>query len=153
MKKRFSMKVKEVAVVLFTLTLVLGCGNQAPYGTEITISPDSCDLNASSEYTVFKFFDIKVTNDGVPLNGVEIEISFIFAPPLPEPAELFDFIYLLDEDLNRQDSPFITETGENGAYRVWVEIITVGDFYGDLEVSTGNAYASVEINIDRTDIN
>ncbi|UCD83270.1 MAG: hypothetical protein JSU92_08055 [Deltaproteobacteria bacterium] len=149
MKRRLSMKAKEIAVALFALALVFGCGTQPPYGTEITINPSDYSLSVGEEVTVFEFFDILVTNDDIPLNGVEIEIRFTFAPPLPQPEGTFNFIYLLDEDLNRQDSPFITETGANGSYRLGVEIITTTSFFGDLEVSTGNAFASSKIDVTR----
>ncbi|HEY4716162.1 MAG TPA: hypothetical protein VII00_03585 [bacterium] len=148
--------ITKIFMPIFIIILASGqCANVAPYESTISITPDGVDLQDTFHEYLNQQFVITVTDkDDVPLNGVEITISFIFAPNYSCPVSSClsaPIIELVDKDNNVVNSPFTTTTGEDGTYTITTRIYSGSwSFVGDLEVRSGaTGFNSVEIKVNQ----
>jgi hypothetical protein len=146
---------KFLVLLLSFLFLGLSCGGSidlgpggcvsAPEGATITISPSSIDVtDATSLAWHTAYFQIKVTDEnGIPLNDVELWISFIWA--VPDEA---GYVQLYDGDIPK-NSPMKVCTDEDGVYNLTFRFQSGGgrDYYADLEVRSGSVYGSASFTV------
>jgi len=122
-----------------------GCGGsyEAPEGSTITITGSEEIIDASSPPSVVDtaFFLIVVKNQsGVPLDDVEIWITYPWAVPSPAGA-----VQLYDGD-DLEDSPMKVETDSNGAYNLRMDYLRGGgvEYTGTIQVTSGSVVGTAE---------
>lgn len=145
-------------VPIFSL-FIISCdpGNPAaPYGSKITINPSEVTIEYTEstmtvtidstevEYTWFgptwytQYYQIVVTDEnGKPMDGVNINISYLWASPSRYYAVQF---YHNGE---RVSSPFTAKTDKYGAYNLRVDFhVGAGEYKADIEVRSGANFGS-----------
>ena len=148
-----------VHCLLFTVML-WGCGSlgsdpvTAPPDSTITISPSSmtvtclCETPCDAAWHT-QFFTIFVADsDGTPLGNVKITISYPWAFPDPSwSVQLYD-------DSTPVRSPFDAETDDFGVYNLRFDYKLCGllEYFGDLEVRSGSAYASASFEVTTNEV-
>jgi len=143
------MKKLSVLLTLITFLLILsacgGGGVDAPEGAAITINPDDfsvTDGTATAEGSRLDYQIVVRNEDGIPLNNVEITISFPWAAPNQAiPGTTLVQLYDGDEAKN---SPMTVRTDINGAYNLRFDFLSGGGlaYDGDLTVTSGSAFGS-----------
>jgi len=128
------------------------CADVSPDDTDIIIYPESFSLKGLADERLNQSFEIVVKNKkGEPLNDVEITIAFKFAPDFNCPPSSVTCTIppglLLDENRNPQNSPFTTKTKEDGKYTVWLNYWHGAEWKGQLEVYSGTAYESADVEV------
>ena len=122
--------------------ILSGCGNpDAPETSTITITgPESIADGSASTSTDSAFFLIVVKNSsGVPLDDVEIWITYPWA--IPSPANLTQ---LYDGDTPK-DSPMSVETDENGAFNLRMDYLRgLVDYNGAIQVTSGSVVGTAD---------
>jgi len=113
-----------------------GCGDtDAPETSTITITgPESIADGSPLTSTDTAIFLIVVKNQsGVPLDNVEIWITYPWA--IPSPASL---VQLYDGD-DPEDSPMKVETDSNGAFNLRMDYLRGGgvEYTGTIQVTSG----------------
>ncbi len=115
MIKKFIYTVFSVCLI-FVLTGCGGKGNDAPEGTEITVTPGSITISDAGavRWDQSSFTIIVKNEDDIPLSNVRLNISFPFA----RSARLTSgfVVQLLNDDGNSTNSPMEAVTGTNGTY-------------------------------------
>jgi hypothetical protein len=125
-----------------------GGGSDAPAEATITINPSSYTVEVSETYpdtTYTQYFQIVVKDGkGIPLNDVNLRISF----PWAQPAE-FAVVQLYDGG-SPKDSPMKVKTDENGSYTLRFDYnvgVSAGEYYGDIEVTSGSIFKSARFEV------
>lgn len=146
---------RVIRLLMLSLILIIGaiqCEDVAPDDAEITINPTSGDYKNTTDEFFHQTFTISVKDSkGVPLNGVEITIEFVWAPnySCPEP-NCVPVLKLIDKDNKEVSSPFTTRTLDNGTYPITLRLYASGYSYeADLVVRSGTAYASAKIKMNQ----
>lgn len=121
-----------------------GCGNSdAPETSTITITGSEEIIDASPPPSTVDtaFFLIVVKNQsGVPLDDVEIWITYPWAIPSPAGA-----VQLYDGD-DPEDSPMKVETDSNGAFNLRMDYLRGGgvEYTGTIQVTSGSVVGTAE---------
>ncbi len=123
-----------------------GCGSpDAPETSTITITgPESITDGSASTSTDSAFFLIVVKNrSGVPLDDVEIWITYPWAIPSPAAA-----VQLYDDD-DPEDSPMKVKTDSNGAYNLRMDYLRGGgiEYTGTIQVTSGAVVGTAEFDV------
>ncbi len=132
--------------ILIGIFFLVGCGDvQAPDEATITIHPPDptvVDAGIETVWDTYYFSIVVEDENGIPLNDVEITITF----PWAEPGEA-GLVRLYDGD-TREDSPMKVVTDKNGTYYLRFDYLRGGkDYYGNLQVRSGNVFASTNFTV------
>jgi hypothetical protein len=140
----------SVWTILFAAAAMLfsGCGGQtsdAPSGSEITFSTgDVKIMDGTAKHTEDYYITIIVKNEeGIPLNNVELTITYPWA--VPSVSALVQFY----DDVTPVNSPMKVTTDENGAYLLHFKYETgTLEYLGSIVVVSGSSSASVKFEVD-----
>ncbi len=142
---------KYIAVLLLTgfVFIMYSCGGDysAPVDATITIIPVEIAYSdgTGTVTTSSEQFTIAVKDaNGIPLNDVEIWISYVWAIP-----NEYALVQLFDGD-NPKDSPMSVTTDINGVYNLRFDFQSGGglSYLADLVVTSGSVSASTEFSVD-----
>ncbi len=152
MLKRFFIVISLISFIF----ILQGCGGyDAPLSGEytsppedgsITINPSTIKIKDASGPVVTdrEQFQIVVTNaDGIPLDNVEVVVSYPWAVPSPA-----GFVQFYDGD-TPVDSPMTVVTDQNGTYIVKFNYLRGGISYeGEFQFISGSLYGSATFKVE-----
>ena len=125
-----------------------GCGgyDSPPEDGSITISPSSIKITDASgpvETDREQFLIVVKDANGIPLNNVEVVVSYPWAVPSPAGVvQLYD-------GSKPVDSPMTVITDENGAYIVKFDYQRGGiEYKGDFQFTAGSLFGSATFEVE-----
>ncbi len=149
MIKRFLLLINSIILAF----MFLGCGggtDPSPEGSEITFGSGDIEITDGGA-TVWDdgYVNVIVKNEeGIPLNNVELVISYPWAAPSPGIPGTGFLVQLYDGDDNPKNSPMTVETDEYGTFYLHYGYLRGSlEYFGDLSVVSGSASASIEIKV------
>jgi hypothetical protein len=150
------MKTNFSIVAIFLAMLVSSCGagdNEAPAGSEITISPESLTwTGGGSVITTINPFVISVSRDGAPVTDTEVDIFLDLAPGSVVPPGVTVMV-LTDENQDPLSVPARLTTDGSGTITVYV-LADIGgtlEYAGNLQAFSGSSSALAPIIVELPD--
>jgi hypothetical protein len=147
------MKTNFSIVAIFLAMLVSSCGagdNEAPTGSEITITPESLAwTGGSSVITTINPFVISVSIDGQPVTDTEVDVFLDLSPGSVVPPGTTVMV-LADENQDPLTVPARLTTDGSGTITVYVfaDIGGTLEYNGSLQAFSGSSSALAPITVE-----